>query len=63
MLTPELLRRLAWAPPVPADVAAIAETLSETGARAWQIDATAQVIADAFVDAGQTVEDPPEAVS
>jgi len=63
MLTPELLRRLAWAPPVPADVTAIAETLAETGARAWQIDATAQVIADAFVDAGQTVEDPPEAVS
>jgi ribonuclease D len=63
VLTPELLRRLAWSPPAPADVETVAETLREFGARDWQVDATAQVIADAFVEASQTVEEPPEAAS
>ena len=63
VLTPELLRRLAWSPPAPADATTIAETLRELGARQWQVDATAQVIADAFVEASQTVEDAPEAAS
>jgi ribonuclease D len=63
LLTPELLRRLAWAPPVPVGADAIRETLREYGAREWQLDATAQVIADAFVEASQPVEDPPEAAS
>jgi len=63
LLTPELLRRLAWVPPVPADVKTITETLREFGAREWQLDATAQVIADAFVEASQPVDDPPEAAS
>ncbi len=63
MLTPELLRRLAWAPPAPADAETIASTLREFGAREWQVDATAQVIADAFVEASQTAEEPPKAAS
>jgi ribonuclease D len=63
LLTPELLRRLAWAPPTPADTDTVAEALRESGARAWQIDATAQVIVDAFVEASQTVEQPPEPAS
>jgi ribonuclease D len=63
ILTPELLRRLAWTPPVPADTETIAATLREFGARPWQLDATAQVIAQAFVEASQTVEDAPEAGS
>jgi len=63
LLTPELLRRLAWSPPVPADVDAVTATLREFGARDWQLDATAQVIADAFVEASQPVETPPEAAS
>jgi ribonuclease D len=63
LLTPELLRRLAWSPPAPADVQAVTATLREYGAREWQLDATAQVIADAFVEASQPVEDPPDAVS
>lgn len=63
LLTPELLRRLAWSPPVPADVEAVTETLREYGAREWQLDATAQVIADAFVEASQPVEDAPDAAS
>ncbi len=63
VLTPESLRRLAWAPPEPAardDIAVMLETL---GARAWQIDATAQGIADAFVEASQTPEPAAETIS
>ncbi len=56
MLTPDLLRRVSWNPPTPADQPAIADALTTLGARAWQIDATSQVIADAFVEASQTPE-------
>ncbi|MBX3099892.1 MAG: ribonuclease D [Salinibacterium sp.] len=63
LLTPELLRRVAWSPPSPADAETLTTVLRELGARDWQLDATAQVIADAFVEASQTVEDPPEATS
>jgi ribonuclease D len=63
LLTPDLLRRLAWSPPVPADVENITSALREYGARDWQLDATAQVIADAFVEASQPVEEAPDAAS
>jgi len=63
LLTPELLRRLAWSPPAVVDLETVTSTLREFGAREWQLDATAQVIADAFVEARQTVEDPPEPAS
>jgi ribonuclease D len=59
LLTPESLRRLAWAPPEPTTTESVAECLEELGARHWQIDATAQIIATAFVEASQAVEDPP----
>lgn len=60
VLTPELLRRLAWSPPAEIDTASIVAALGEAGARPWQIDATAQVIAAAFVEAAQVVEPSPE---
>jgi ribonuclease D len=63
VLTPELLRRLAWSPPEPPTAESVTEALREFGARPWQLDATAQAIADAFVEASQTVEEPPEAGS
>ena len=63
LLTPELLRRVAWAPPEPADESSIRAALAEMGAREWQLDATAQVIDKAFVEASQTIEAPPEADS
>ncbi|UOQ58608.1 HRDC domain-containing protein [Leucobacter allii] len=50
LLTPELLRRLAWAPPAPADAATIALRLTELGAREWQVGLTAPIIAAAFVE-------------
>ncbi|QIG40659.1 ribonuclease D [Microbacterium sp. 4R-513] len=58
LLTPELLRRVAWAPPEPVTAASIGEALAELGARPWQIEQTAQVIADAFVG---SVQGPSEA--
>ena len=56
ILTPEVLRRLAWSPPHPLDAEGIHTALVGLGARQWQVDALAQVILDAFVDANQTIE-------
>ena len=63
LLTPEYLRRVAWSPPDPITTDAVGEALRALGARPWQIDAIAQVIADAFVRIDQTPEDPDEAPS
>ena len=63
VLTPDLLRRLAWNPPEPITAEAVGEDLLELGARPWQVDATAQLIAEAFVEAGQTTEPPAPAGS
>ena len=49
LLTPDFLRRVAWAPPATVDAPSIASALAALGARPWQLAATAQVIADAFV--------------
>ncbi len=56
LLTPEALRRLAWKAPEILDLASVRGALAEVGAREWQIDATSQVILNAFVEAGQTGE-------
>lgn len=53
VVIPDHLRRLAWNPPAETTVESIAEALRALGARPWQIDATAQTIAQAFVDASQ----------
>ena len=63
LLTPDLLRRVAWKPPMELSVQAISDELAELGARAWQIDATAQVIHDAFVEALQVPEQADEPAS
>lgn len=57
LLTPDHLRRVAWQPPADATPAAISEALEALGARHWQVEATAQIIADAFVEASQSVQD------
>ncbi|WP_460802236.1 ribonuclease D [Microbacterium sp. GXF6406] len=58
LLKPESLRRIAWA-----DAGTSAETvgaaLAAQGARPWQIEQTAQKIADAFVDAAQSADQAP----
>lgn len=53
LLTPETLRRLAWTPPASLSVESIQAALESLGARPWQIDVSAQLIHDAFVDPGQ----------
>ncbi|MBX3194246.1 MAG: ribonuclease D [Microbacteriaceae bacterium] len=58
LLTPDFLRRVAWSPPADPTADAIGDALVELGARPWQVDATAQVIADAFVRSTQTPGDP-----
>ena len=57
LLTPDHLRRVAWSPPAEPTADAIADALAALGARPWQLEATAQTIADAFVEAEQTVQD------
>ncbi|MGU3643708.1 ribonuclease D [Microbacterium sp. C23T] len=63
LLTPELLRRVAWTPPQPLTAASIGEALAALGARSWQIAQTSQVIADAFVDSVQAVSEASETAS
>ncbi len=60
LLTPDFLRRVAWSPPATVDAHSIGEALLDLGARPWQVDATSQVIAKAFVEAAQSAEDLPE---
>jgi len=63
ILTPESLRRVAWKPPVELTVETIAAALVEVGARPWQVDATAQLIHSAFVEALQSPEQADDAES
>lgn len=63
LLTPELLRRLAWSPPESIDRETIATTLESSGARPWQIEATAGPIAAAFVEPDQTTQVPDDSAS
>jgi len=63
LLTPDFLRRVAWSPPEPVSADSIGSALSDLGARAWQVDATAQLIADAFVEVHQSIDLPSESDS
>ncbi|WP_229733355.1 HRDC domain-containing protein [Conyzicola nivalis] len=63
LLTPDTLRRVAWAPPAEITVESISAALAELGARPWQVDATAQKIVVAFVEASQTIEQGDEPAS
>lgn len=57
LLTPDTLRALAWQPPRDDEdlrVEEIVVALRLAGARSWQIDATAEVVRDAFVAAHQS---------
>ena len=48
LLSPELVRRVAWTPPEPPTPDAVADALREGGARPWQVDLTAAAIAQAL---------------
>ncbi|WP_010202726.1 HRDC domain-containing protein [Salinibacterium sp. PAMC 21357] len=57
LLTPDYLRRVAWTPPADISAESVSEALQALGARQWQIDVSAQSIAQAFVEAHQTPEE------
>lgn len=63
LLTPDLLRRVAWHPPAEVTAESIGDALGELGARPWQIAQTAQVIATAFVDSVQVADAASETAS
>ena len=63
LLTPDHLRRVAWSAPAEPTPEAIGDALVALGARPWQVAATAQIIADAFVEASQSVQDAATGVS
>jgi len=59
LLTPDYLRRVAWSPPEPADAASVSQALTALGARRWQVAATAQIIAQVFIEVLQSDDAPP----
>ncbi len=63
LLTPDVLRRVAWTPPTDITAQSIGDALRHLGARDWQIEETAQRIADAFVGSLQAASPPPEGES
>lgn len=63
LLTPELLRRVAWAPPEEVTADSVAAALTGLGARRWQVAESAPLIADAFVSSRQDPGDAPESAS
>ena len=48
LLTPDYVRRVLWTPPSPAGTDEVAEVLRELGARPWQVELTAQLLAAAI---------------
>ncbi|NKX54852.1 HRDC domain-containing protein [Arthrobacter mobilis] len=49
LLTPDYLRRLAWRPPAPVTEESLAAELAGLGARRWQVQLAAPVLAEAFL--------------
>lgn len=58
LLTPEVLRRVAWAPPTEVTAETVGAALSDLGARPWQIVQTAALIAEAFVGSVHPTDTP-----
>jgi ribonuclease D len=50
LLTPDYLRRVLWQPPGDGSPSAVGAALGEMGARPWQVELTAEVIAAAITD-------------
>jgi len=50
LLTPDYLRRVAWRPPAEVTEESISAELLELGARQWQVEVTAPLIAGAFLN-------------
>ena len=63
LLTPDTLRRVAWAPPAEITADAVGSALAALGARPWQVAETAGLIAEAFVSSTQGPGDPSDPAS
>lgn len=63
LVTPDYLRRVAWAPPSPLDAAAVSQALTASGARPWQVERIASAVAEAFVTADQSPDGAAESAS
>ena len=50
LVTPSLVRSLAWAPPEPLTLESVSGALRDGGAREWQIERVGQLILDSFLD-------------
>lgn len=48
LITPDLVRRVSWEPPAEAGAPAVARALTALGARHWQVELVAPVMAEAF---------------
>jgi ribonuclease D len=48
VLSPDLVRRLMWTPPQPADAGAVADALRAGGAREWQVELTRDLLTAAI---------------
>jgi ribonuclease D len=51
IVSPDLVRRIMWSPPSPADPATIGEALRAGGAREWQIGLTVDLLTEAVAGA------------
>jgi ribonuclease D len=50
LLTPDLLRRAAWRPDMPISLTSVSDQLRSLGARNWQIELSAPVLTEAFLN-------------
>jgi ribonuclease D len=48
ILSPDLVRRIMWTPPTPADATAVTAALRAGGAREWQIELTGDLLTEAI---------------
>jgi ribonuclease D len=51
LITPELVRRVSWEPPAEPTAPAVGGALRALGARCWQVELVAPVVAAAFLKA------------
>ncbi|AWB89317.1 ribonuclease D [Salinibacterium hongtaonis] len=63
VLTPVVLREISWDAPDPLTEEGVAASLAQLGARPWQIEASAHIIHQAFVEAMQEPEQADETAS
>ncbi len=53
LLASDVVRRLCWEPPAPLSIAVVAGRLAELGARPWQVELTAERLANALTAAAE----------